>query len=151
MPSWLTATGSAMVGGGWHVAPDMPFANMKGDSESFRSFQGIMQSVNPVFKTPYELSTGRKTFLDREFREDENRWMYALSSLLPPLARANQLSGNNITNLADGDRDVSFDATKSGNSALGMLGVPVKYRDPDELRRQAVAEQLRALNAENGN
>ena len=151
MPSWLTATGSAMVGGGWHVAPDMPFANMKGDSESFRSFQGIMQSVNPIFKTPYELSTGRKTFLDREFREDENKWMYALSSLLPPLARANQLSGGNLTNLADGDRDVSFDAVKSGNSALGMLGIPVKYRDPDELRRQAVAEQLRALNAENGN
>jgi len=154
MPSWLSSTGSAMVGGGWHVAPDMPFADMAGDAESFKGIMGpdggIFNSFNPVFKTPFELVQGRKTFLDREFRDDENKWMYALSSMLPPLARADQLSGGNITNFVEGD-DIELDGTKSLNSLLGNLGIPVKHRDPDELRLKALNEQLRALAAQQGN
>ena len=143
-PEWMQ--GAARVYGGWYAKPDMPFVDLEQDSRSFTGgLKGIIPSINPLLKTSYELSFDRKSFRDMPFREGENRWLYALESLIPLLGRADQLSGGNLRNAIDTDRDVDWSLEKSINSALGIAGIPVKHRSQEDLAEAAYRERKRAL------
>ena len=155
MPEWMTDQGFGKfigddnnTGFAMSLTPDMPFTDMPGDAKSLSTVRGLASMTNPLVKLPAELGLNQKMFNGSEFYEDENKWLYALKALLPPLGRAEGLSGGWLERFVR-DAEMPDDPTEgqlarqaradeysdSGklNKALKLLGAPVTVHD-DRLR-----------------
>jgi hypothetical protein len=124
-----------------YAAPDLPFTRLDESVESFTNPLKFLSQFNPAMRVPGELIANRKAYSGNEFYPDENKWLYALSSMIPPIARGDSLSGGMLTGAVSGDEAAEYKSDNRAGSWLGFTGLPFKEltdnRYESELRRMA--------------
>ena len=122
-----------------YAAPDLPFTRLEESVESFTNPSKFLANFNPMARVAAELTANRKFYSGNEFYPDENKWLYALSALIPPAARVDSLSGGLLTAAAGSDG--SWKKENQLGALASFLGAPVKELTPArydaELRRMA--------------
>jgi hypothetical protein len=124
-----------------YAAPDLPFTRLDESVESFTNPMKFLSQFNPAMRVPGELIANRKAYSGNEFYPDENRWLYALSNMIPPISRGDSLSGGFLTGVVSGDEAAKYKSDNAAGSWLGFTGLPFKEltdnRYESELRRMA--------------
>ena len=122
-----------------YAAPDLPFTRLEESVESFTNPSKFLANFNPMARVAAELTANRKFYSGNEFYPDENKWLYALSALIPPAARIDSLSGGWLTAAAGSDG--SWKKENQLGALASFLGAPAKELTPArydaELRRMA--------------
>ena len=122
-----------------YAAPDLPFTRLEESVESFTNPSKFLANFNPMARVAAELTANRKFYSGNEFFPDENKWLYAMSALIPPVARVDSLSGGWVTSAAGSDS--SWKKENQLGAWGGFLGAPAKELTPArydaELRRMA--------------
>jgi hypothetical protein len=123
--------GSGVMGGDdLYLAPDLPHVRLKQEVEKLGDPQRFLADFNPAIRVPFEtMVADRKMFTGNEFRDDENKLLYALLNMVPPVAQAQRVAGV-------GDYYEDRQLQSVGN----YLGLPVRQLTP-----QALEAELRRL------
>ena len=122
-----------------YATPDLPFTRLHESLEAWKNPSKMLAQANPVFRVAGELVFDRKAHSGNEFYPDENKWLYALSSLIPPVQRFDSLTGGWAT--AAVGSDSTWKRENRANAWAGFTGFPFKEltdsRYNAELRRMA--------------
>jgi hypothetical protein len=137
VPLWWRERGAFKVGhkalGGndLYLMPDFQHVDLKQELSTFLDPQRFGSSMNPLMKVPFEtLVADRKMFTGQEFRDDENKWLYALMNMAPPTAQFQRLLGDQS----------DYAKERRLQTRLNYLGVPIK-----ELTKGQMEAELRRL------
>ena len=122
-----------------YATPDLPFTRLHESVQAWTEPTKMLAQANPAFRVAGELLFDRKAHSGNEFYPDENKWLYALSSLIPPIQRFDSLTGGWATAAFGGDS--TWKRENRTNSWAGFTGFPFKEltdsRYNAELRRMA--------------
>jgi len=122
-----------------YATPDLPFTRLHESLQAWTDPSKMLAQANPAFRVAGELVFDRKAHSGNEFYPDENKWLYALSSLIPPVQRFDALTGGWAT--AAVGSDSTWKRENRTNAWAGFTGFPFKEltdsRYDAELRRMA--------------
>lgn len=122
-----------------YATPDLPFTRLHESLQAWTEPSKMLAQANPVFRVAGELVFDRKAHSGNEFYPDENKWLYALSSLIPPIQRFDALTGGWATAAVGGDS--TWKRENRTNAWAGFTGFPFKEltdsRYDAELKRMA--------------
>jgi hypothetical protein len=122
-----------------YATPDLPFTRLHESLQAWTDPSKMLAQANPAFRVAGELVFDRKAHSGNEFYPDENKWLYALSSLIPPVQRFDALTGGWAT--AAVGSDSTWKRENRTNAWAGFTGFPFKEltdsRYDAELKRMA--------------
>lgn len=150
--AWQEA-GAFKLTDGTYLQPDLAHLRVGSDLEKFTTRpEGLLESVNPVFRVPAELVAGKKFFGDVPFKENglveannglqplgwaseqlrgtpdgavDERLAYAVRQLVPLLGKAQRLSG-----------DDEYYKDRQLQTILNELGIPLKQLTEGQTQRE---------------
>jgi hypothetical protein len=138
IPKQWEDAGAFSIGEGWMAQPDLPFTRLDESAATFTDPLKMFSQFNPAIRIPAELIADKKAYSGNSFYEGENKWLYALSGAIPPVYRADALSGGEVTGMFGGDESYKDDAQLG--AVASFLGVPVK-----ELTQGRINSELKRL------
>jgi uncharacterized protein YoxC len=108
-----------------YLMPDFQHVDLKRELETFTNPRMFLSSSVPMLSVPAELIGDRKFFSGNSFRDDENKLLYALQQLLPPMNTSQRLFGG-------GD----YGDERRVQSWANFWGVPLRQLTPTQERSE---------------